>query len=178
MKTLAYFLRFLIGIATVLTVFIAFHPEAHNKYDFWKDLTSFNPVTNRVKDAIANEGLYKVITLYIVTAPVFEEIAYRGPLWLLCVILRLFGLNHNHCRGRNALLWPVLVIPTLAWSLLHPYPPIFQAFVFLGGIFNGTCIIYLLEEKWSRASIFGSIVLVIYMHAVFNLFIILIVQLL
>lgn len=177
MRTLRYFLTVLIGTIAVIAVFIAFHPESPpNKYNIWEDLKSFKPVSNRIKNAVEDRGLYKVIVFYVITAPVFEEVVYRGPLWLLCLIFGLMGFNQRW--EKNFLLWPVLVIPAFTWALLHPYPPIYQAFVFTGGMFNGACIAYLMEKKWSRASIFGSLVLVIYMHSLLNLFVVLLVQIL
>lgn len=168
MKTFAYFLKALICIAVFLTVFVTFHPKSSDNYfNNWRDLLSFKPVINRVENAIERDGIQNVLSLYLIQAPIFEEIIYRGPVWLLCIVLGLMGCNSRW--EKNVVVWPVLVIPALAWSFLHPYPPIYQAFVFLGGIVDGAVIIYLLEKKWSAASVFGSLTLAIYMHSALNL---------
>ncbi len=165
MKTLTYCGKFIIGVVVVIVIFVAFQDEPFDNYNGWRDLFTLESVTNRIENSIKNNGLSDTVMLYVIRAPIFEEIIYRGPVWLLCVVLGLLGFNY---WIRNIILWPALIIPTLSWSLNHPYPPIYQPLIFLGGVINGAIIIYLLEKKWSRSSIFGSLVLVILLHSLLN----------
>ncbi|MEK9183531.1 MAG: CPBP family glutamic-type intramembrane protease [Patescibacteria group bacterium] len=172
MSILTYCGKIAIGVIATIVIFIAFQDEPFDNYNTWHDLFTLESVSNRIGNSIKNDGVGDTIILYAVKAPIFEEIVYRGPLWFLCVMFGLLGFNY---WVRNVVLWPSLILPTLSWSLHHPYPPIYQPLIFIGGVMNGAIIIYLLEKKWSKTSVFGSLALVICAHSLLNILFILFV---
>ena len=164
--------KLMIYVFLVFAIFIFFNPN-FSEMDT-KSLFSLKPTHDLIKLQIYNNGLLQTLYSYGIKAPILEEIIYRGPIWIACVVLGLLKIK-NHFE-KSFLMWIALLIPTLQWSLLHPYSPFFQACVFFGGLLNGLIIIFLMEKKWGRATIMGSLPLVITCHSVFNCFVVLIIN--
>lgn len=86
-----------------------------------------------------------IVMIFVIKAPILEEIIYRGPAWLFLLfllgagrLLRADGNSHSWLekdlkirlgnktiaiKTAEALVWPVAIVPTIYWALNHPFPP-------------------------------------------------------
>mgnify|MGYP001591103458 CR=1 FL=1 len=148
-------------LLVMIAVFIGYHPAPPAS---WQEAIALKPVVAIVQSAVsADGGFYR----YAIQAPIYEELVYRGPLWLVSVLLVLLKISRDW--EKLALASAVLVVPTWHWALLHPYPMFYQAIILIGGFCNGLIVFYLVtNERRTRVSIGAALPLVIFLHGLCN----------
>lgn len=135
---------------------------------FWwfSHFLSPSPVKFNIQSVINSYGLAETLFRYCVQAPVLEEILYRGPVWLSCIVLKLCGRREF---SKYSLIWLILIVPTSIWAYNdHPYSTFYETIIWFGGFTNGCLIINLLEKHWGWPAILGALPIVVVLHSFVN----------
>ncbi len=105
---------------------------------------------------LSQEDITIVIKDVVILAPIVEEVIYRGPAWAALMLLfilagiartkgnplpwpekTLFSLRKTEIKVWHAIIWPMIIFPTVAWALRHPDP----VTIFAGGMVFGWLLV-------------------------------------
>ena len=138
------------GMLLIIILFIIIHPASPiNKADYWREIVSFKPIKERIVSSINYQGIKETLKDYSYKAWE-EEMVYRGASFILLV---LFGYWRWPEKPGRIAAWMLLVPLSYYWAINHyQYSVLYQAIIFLGGLINGSCIIYMKNKALGMLS--------------------------